>query len=371
MVSRIEEGKIKIKIPENKRKKLDSKMPVFYNPVMQLNRDISIIFLNSIKRKSKLPLRCLDLLSASGIRALRIKKEVPNTEVTANDLNELAYEKIKSNAQENHLKINYQNKEANALLAELNSYDFIDIDPFGTPIPFLDSAIKRISPHGFISVTATDTSALCGTYEYACRRKYSSKTLRCKFMHEIGIRILIKKIQEIAAQYDVALTPIFSHSSNHYMKVYLKKEIGAKKANQILKNHGYVFYNWETCKRNSSTNLEDKPKNEDYAGPLWLGELWDKTVVKNMKKFAESKTHFSKAAISLINQINAEMALVSEIGYYDIHYLSKKHKFAIPKMNDLIANIEKKGFNASRTHFSKTSIKTNMPFNNLIKILKN
>ncbi len=369
MISKIEEGTAKIEIPGNRAGKIHSKMPVFYNPVMQLSRDISIIFLNSISRKSSKPLRCLDLLSASGIRAIRIKKEVPNTEVTANDMSKKAFDRIKKNAKLNNVKLKVKNKEAHVLLSELKSYDFIDIDPFGTPIPFLDAAIKRLSPHSYISVTATDTSALCGTYDYACRRKYSSKPLRNEFMHEIGIRILIYKIQQVAAQYDVALTPVFSHSSNHYMKVYLKKEIGAKKANEILKKHGYVFYNWKTCDRKPSTNLEDKPKNWDYAGPLWLGQLWDLKITNKMLEFAKSKKHFSEKSITLLEKISNEALLLKTIGYFNIHYLSKKHCFGIPKMNFLIENINKKGFKASRTHFSETSLKTTSTLKKLLSTI--
>ncbi|MCU0373510.1 MAG: ATP-binding protein, partial [Ignavibacteria bacterium] len=41
-------------------------------------------------------------------------------------------------------------------------FDYIDIDPFGSPCPFLDAAIKRLSRGGILAVTATDTSALAG-----------------------------------------------------------------------------------------------------------------------------------------------------------------------------------------------------------------
>ncbi len=369
MISTIVEGRVKIKYPIDSRNKLDSKVPVFYNPVMRLNRDISIIFLNSIERKTKKPLRCLDLLSASGIRALRIKAETPNVEVTANDFNQKAVKTIKRNAKSNKLKIKIENKEAHVLLTELNSYDFIDIDPFGTPVPFLDAAIKRLSPHAYLAVTATDTSALCGTYEYACRRKYQAKPLRNEFMHETAIRILIKKVQEVASQYDIALTPVFSHSSNHYVRVYFKKDVGAKKADKIIREQGYIFYNWKTCERKIHFDLSSKPKNWDYAGVLWLGQLWDKNLVLKMKKFAFSNQElFSKKTLNLISQIADESALNAQT-YYDTHQLAKKHKIVIPKMNDLLSKINKIQAKASRTHFSLTGFRTEIKYKKLIKVL--
>lgn len=367
MIATITEGDITVEFPVDSRQKLDSKVPVFYNPVMRLNRDISIMLLNCLERKNENPFKFLDLLAASGIRALRIKKEVPNVDVVANDINPIAVKVMKESAKKNKLKITVEDKSAFVLLSRLESYNFIDIDPFGTPIPFVDAAIKRVSPHGYLSVTATDTSALCGTYESACKRKYSSKPLRNEFMHEIGIRILIRKVQEIAAQYDVALTPIFSHSSNHYMKIYLKKETGAGKTNKILKSHGYIFYDWETGERKVSSYLFEKPEKWDYAGPLWIGELWDKKLVSKM---SHVKGNFSSEAIELVKSIKEESKYSSNIvGYYDMHLLAKKHKFRIPKLNDFIEEVRKKGKKAVKTHFCRTGFKTDLEFKELKKIL--
>ena len=58
-------------------------------------------------------------------------------------------------------------------------------------------------------------------------------------MHETGLRILIRKIQLVAAQYDKALTPIFSYSKEHYMRAFLKNEKGKHKVDKILKLHGF------------------------------------------------------------------------------------------------------------------------------------
>ena len=242
----ISEGKITIDVPSQKHYKLDSKMPVFFNPIMKKNRDLNVIFLRALGKKR---LRVLDLLSGTGVRGLRLAAEVPNTAVTCNDFSRNAVKLIEKNTKKNKLKVVVENKPANLLLAELKSYDFLDIDPFGSPVNFLDAAIKRLSPHAILAVTATDTSALCGTYPKACLRKYGSRPLRNEFMHETGIRILIKKIQEVAAQYDVGLVPVFGHSSDHYMRVYLEKHSSATAANKVLNEHGHILYCWGCCYR--------------------------------------------------------------------------------------------------------------------------
>jgi tRNA (guanine26-N2/guanine27-N2)-dimethyltransferase len=301
----------------------------------------------------------LDLLAASGIRGLRIKKEVSNVDVTLNDYSKKAAKLIKKNAKLNKLSVKIENKAANVLLSELNTYDYIDLDPFGTPVPFLDSAIKRLSPHGVIGVTATDTSALCGAAPKACLRKYGSKPLRNEFMHETAVRILIKKCQEVAAQYDVALIPIFSHSSNHYVRVYLQKAGGAKKADEILKQHGHVLYCPKCCYRNTTTNLLSEANKcsqcsakLDHLGKVWLGELWDRKLVKQMINNTE-KAAVSKQTIKLLETIYAESA-IKTVGFYDLHTLAKKNKWKqVPRMQTILDKTK-----GTRTHFRLTGIRT-------------
>lgn len=352
----ITEGKVKLKVPVGY--KLDSKMPVFYNPIQVLNRDISILFLKSLERKSKKALRVLDLLAASGARGLRIKKEVPNCEVTLNDYNKSAYKLMQTNAKLNKLKVKIESKAAHVLLSELKSYDYIDIDPFGPPTPFLDDAIKRLSPNAILAVTATDTSALCGAAVKACLRKYGSKSFRDEFMHETAVRILIKKCQEVAAQYDVALVPVFAHSSNHYVRVYLQKYSSAKKADAILKQHGHILYCQRCCYRKPTTDplsesaqCPDCSAKLDQIGKVWLGELWDRALVKRMIKQVGRST-VTKQAIKLLETIYSESA-IKTVGFYDLHWLAKKKKWKhVPAMKDVLN--KNKG---TRTHFRLTGIR--------------
>jgi tRNA (guanine26-N2/guanine27-N2)-dimethyltransferase len=359
---KIQEGTCLIEVPTGY--KLDSKMPVFYNSVQNLNRDISILLLSVIERKSKLPLRVLDLLAASGIRGLRIKKEVPNCEVTLNDYNKEAYKLIRKNAKLNKVKVTVENKAAHVLLSERTSYEYIDLDPFGTPVPFLDAAIKRLSPHAILAVTATDTSALCGAAPRACIRKYGSKPFRSEFMHENAIRILIKKCQEVAAQYDVALLPIFVHSSNHYVRVYLQKYSSAKKADDILKKHGHILYCRSCLWRKTSNNLVKEAEKcptcsgkLEIIGPVWLGNLWDRALVKRMiehinKNAEKGKQVVSNAAGTLTRLIYKESSIPS-VGFYDLHWIAKKKGWKeIPKLDTYISKIK-----GVRTHFRPTGFR--------------
>ncbi len=323
----ISEGAVKLNIPIAKR---IYDADVFYNPVMVVNRDISVLIAKVFGFGT-----AVDLLSATGIRALRLKKEANIKEVCANDANPRAAKLIKANAKLNRLKINITNLKANDFFCRTShGFDYVDIDPFGTPVPFLDLAVVRsVKKGGVIGVTATDTAALCGAAPSACLRKYGAMPLHGNIMHEVGIRILLKKVIEAGAQYDIALTPVFCHSTEHYMRVYLKADRGAGKTNSVLKQVG--------CYEN--------------AGPLWLGRLWDEKLVDAIYKLSANNKTITSGTKKLLHLIKEE-AKVDAFGYFDIATMSLKQ---VPKLADVISNLKAKGFSASRTHFSPTGIRTN------------
>ena len=60
------EGEVKLHIPKGKPTK---KSPVFYNPVIALQRDINISLLKALGRKN---LRIADVMAGSGVRSIRV-----------------------------------------------------------------------------------------------------------------------------------------------------------------------------------------------------------------------------------------------------------------------------------------------------------
>lgn len=41
-------------------------------------------------------------------------------------------------------------------------WDFVDIDPFGSCLPFLEAAVGGVADDGILAVAATDLATLCG-----------------------------------------------------------------------------------------------------------------------------------------------------------------------------------------------------------------
>ncbi len=331
----VKEGKATVKVPVVKT--ISKEMDVFYNPVMKFNRDITILLLQQFPRMS-----LCDPLAGSGVRSVRFAKELKYKSITANDFSSKAVNLIKKNMKLNKVRFDVCNMDANLFLLNSTGFDYIDIDPFGTPNPYLDSAVRRISREGILAVTATDTAALCGTYPKACIRKYWAVPLRNELMHEIGIRILIRKVQLIGAQYSKALIPVFSYSKEHYMRVFFRCSKGKEDVDKILKLHGHF----------------------ENAGPIWKGDLWDKKLVRKMVKNNEVEEN-SK----ILNVIRDESG-VGGIGFYDLHKIAKRHKVDIPRKEELIKKLNKKGYKASETHFSGFSVRSDIEFEKLLKIIR-
>ncbi|MDK2849928.1 MAG: tRNA (guanine26-N2/guanine27-N2)-dimethyltransferase [Candidatus Woesearchaeota archaeon] len=403
-LSLIEEGKVKI---YSYFGKISKKLPVFYNPIMKDNRTLTILVLKALgKNRLKIALP----LAASGIRGIRILKELPSEYVDGiffNDLNPKALEIINRNLELNNIrllseKIKLSNEDARLFLLKNKPFDYIDIDPFGTPNPFLDSAISSLKNNAILAVTATDTAPLCGTYKNACIRKYWSIPLHNYLMNEMGLRILIRKVQLVGLNYDFALLPIFSYAKDHYFRIFFKAVKSKQKATEIFNQHKELYFiDYQTllsldqktldqktrekinsAKTGSKSNIffvdnlfefnpclvgllrndKDKVKVIKF-GPLWTGHLYDVEIVKTMlehsQEYGESLQKFLKIIL--------EEAKLNILGFYDIHILSKALKKNPPKKSELIKKLREESFLASETHFNSTAIKTNAALNEILK----
>ena len=340
----IQEGKATIKatLPKIVSKDMD----VFYNPVMKLNRDISVLLLKTIPQKN---LNIADPLAGSGIRSIRFLKELPKSKIkniVINDKDKKAITNIKSNLRLNGLKnknITLENKDAKIFLLESKGFDYIDIDPFGSPIPFLDAAVSRISRNGILAITATDTAALTGTYIKTCQRRYWSTPLLDECKHETALRILIRKVQLIAAQYSKALTPILSYYKDHYLRIFFRMKKGKENVDEILKQH----------------------QSYKTAGPVWAGTLTDKKIITEI-----AKANKDDEIQPFLNTLKSE-STIQQVGFYDIHTIGKQQKTSsIPKTSDVIKAIKKKKHKAAITHFTNLGIKTTMKEKEVINIIK-
>ncbi len=293
----IEEGELELEVPKledyrtSPKEYVPSQTPVFFNPVMEFSRDISVSSLQVMSRGIE-NLRVCDALAGLGARGLRYAGEVDGVEnVVVNDKSPKAVNLIRKNIEHNNLSAAEASREdANVLLSDNPSrFHAVDVDPFGTPVPFLDSSFSGISRRGIFLVTATDTAPLCGAYPKACFRRYGARTLRTPYSRELGLRILIGSIQRKAASQDLALTPVLAHATQHYFRIHFEAKEGAKRANKVIEGQGYVSHCFGCGKRFVSMGLIPELPQEcecgrklNHAGPMWMDDLSDREHLKEV-----------------------------------------------------------------------------------------
>lgn len=202
---------------------------VFYNPVQVFNRDLSILMIQTFvqekkaefesklaKRKARMlaheaavaealalgkptppsnfdpnyqmpdtfpGITILEALSATGLRSVRYFKEIGDVEsIIVNDMDAEAVKSIEYNIALNGLTTKQLIPSHSDAITLMQKYrppvvgpivmqrpDVIDLDPYGTAAPFLDSAVQAIDEGGLLCITCTDKSILCGNYSETVR----------------------------------------------------------------------------------------------------------------------------------------------------------------------------------------------------------
>lgn len=374
----INEGKVSIKTSES----------IFYNPHMELNRDISSLFVGALKIYPELnPLAVCDGMSASGIRGLRYLIENDNVDSVCfvdgdESASKLIQENIELNAKissdkEIKEKTSVFNDDINHhLYRGGNKYNFVELDPFGSPVPFIRSALLnlRASKEGILSVTATDTAVLCGAHPKACIINYGAKTMHNWICHEVGLRILIGHIVNVAAPMHIGVTPMFSISKRHYMKTMVKTKKSAKAAFESMSKLGYVSM-CEKCldiktynRPNVDKNCQICGSNLDWAGPLWLGELYDANILDEMIRLNNERNYAKSSEISKLLEIMRSESKMPPF-YYDLHAIADHFSIPSPKFSEVESKLATNSFSVSRTHFNPTAIKTDARITDILEIM--
>lgn len=362
-----------------------SKAPVFYNPVMEMNRDISILALQAYQRMANREISICEPLASSGVRGVRYATEIHGvSKVIMNDMNTRAVKVAKHNVQLNKLedRVSMKHKDATCLLschgAPRKRFDVVDVDPFGTPVPYLDSALRALRNKGLLALTATDLAPLCGVSVKACVRKYGGRPLRTEYCHELAVRLLTGCVATLAAKHETGIRLLFSHSTDHYIRVYTEIDYGAKKADESLSNMGYVLHCFNCLHRETtvapfSTHIENCPEcgsRMDYAGPLWLGRIMDKHFCEAMQKENTQRPFKNNVRITKLLSLARDEA-EAPLTYYVIDKISNKLSLPVPPVVVMLKTLRDNGFQAVPTHFNSRGLRTNAPALAIQEMLKN
>jgi tRNA (guanine26-N2/guanine27-N2)-dimethyltransferase len=370
----VEEGKISIVVFPG----------VFYNKFMEMSRDISVSVLKVYSRLVNKKLRVCEPLAATGIRGLRYLIEVDGVDrLCLNDISRESYINIKENVKMLGVeeKVEVFNMDANILLSN-NSikgkrFDVIDLDPFGSPVRYLWSALKAIKNGGLLGISHTDVAPLCGVHGKSCLRRYQSIPLKNEYCHETAVRIILGYLARISATHGFGIEPLLSHATRHYIRIFVRMHMKPQIIDENLSNLGYISHCKKCLWRTFTTGIiPNIPSNcsqcnspLDHAGILWLGPLGNSNFIKQVADTIKKSNY--KMALheeKLINTLAEEVNLPPT--YYQLDTISEKYKLPSVSVTTILEKLKSKGFKAARTHFHPKGIKTNASLLDILKIMK-
>ena len=279
--------------------------------------------------------RILEGLAASGLRSVRFALEVPFVrEVVANDFDRTAVDYIARNAAHNNVGhlVTPSCSDASMLMyasrSRADRFDVVDLDPYGSPAPFLDSAVQCVSEGGLLCVTCTDMAVLCGNAAETCRAKYGAVSLRSPFCHEMALRIILQSIAGHAARYQRFVEPLLSISADFYVRVFVRVRTGQSRVKELATRLANV-YHCRSCGAFALQPLMVKDRNRyvvgsgpavgrtcdhcggrhAFCGPIWNAAIHDVDFVRRVRQSVVSDASlFSKTR----QRIDGILSVVSE-----------------------------------------------------------
>ncbi|HEV2317224.1 MAG TPA: hypothetical protein VGV89_06585 [Thermoplasmata archaeon] len=328
---------------------------VFYNRAMALDRDLGVAVLSAWGSGRGRPGRGWEMLAATGARGLRLRNETEALgELHLTEWNPEASEVLRSNAAGLSLAgVSVEAADARKVPAAA-PYDYVDLDPFGTPVPFLDAALTALAPEGLLAVTATDMPVLAGVQPGACNRRYGADPLRGRLASEAGLRILLAHVVGRAAEKGIQLRPVLSYVLDHHVRMYLRRreEPVAPPIEQV------------PSPRCASPPL---PGGGPY-GPLWVGPLFEQGFVARLR--TPTSAELPEALDTLLQRFRGE-SLVDVPFYYEPNRLA--HATAVPEppgLEALFREISARGFRVARCHVQPSAFRTDAPYPELESIVR-
>ncbi|CAK8533365.1 unnamed protein product [Lathyrus sativus] len=346
------------------------------------------------------PPRVLEALSASGLRALRYAREVEGIgQVVALDNDPASVEACKRNIQFNGSvaisKVESHLADARVyMLANPKEFDVVDLDPYGSPSVFLDSAVQAVADGGILMCTATDMAVLCGGNGEVCYSKYGSYPTKGKYCHEMALRIVLASIESHANRYKRYIVPVLSVQKDFYLRVFVRIYTSASAMKNTPLKLSYVYqctgcdsFHLQPLGRASTKNASvrylpgfgpvvpqdctDCGKKFIMGGPIWSAPIHDQewvssiiTDVNRMKSRYPAYEHIS----AILNTISEELPDVPL--FLSLHNLCATLKCTSPSAVIFRSAVINAGYRISRSHVCAIGLKSDAPMDVIWDIMR-
>jgi tRNA (guanine26-N2/guanine27-N2)-dimethyltransferase len=346
------------------------------------------------------PPKVLEALSASGLRALRYAREIEGIgQVVAldNDLAsvEACQRNIKFNGSVAISKVESHHTDARVhMLTHPKEFDVVDLDPYGSPSIFLDSAIQSVTDGGLLMCTATDMAVLCGGNGEVCYSKYGSYPLRAKYCHEMALRILLASIESHANRYKRYIVPVLSVQMDFYVRVFVRVYTSASAMKNTPLKLSYVYQ----CIGCDSFHLQpvgrSLPKNNsvrylpaigpvvkqdcnhcgkkyNMGGPIWSAPMhdpeWVTSILNSVKSMKDRYPAYDRIS-AVLTTVSEELLDVPL--FLSLHNLCATLKCISPSAAMFRSAVINANYRISGTHVNPLGMKTDAPMEVIWDIMR-
>lgn len=353
-----------------------------------------------VEKRELKPAKVLEALAASGLRALRYAREVEGIgQVIALDNDKASVDACKRNIKLNGSvacsKVEAHLADARVfMLTHPKEFDVVDLDPYGSPSVFLDSAVQSVSDGGLLMCTATDMAVLCGSNGEVCYSKYGSYPLRGKYCHEMALRILLACIESHANRYKRYIVPVLSVRMDFYVRVFVRIFTSASAMKNTPLKLSYV-YQCVGCdsfhlqclartvtKKNSVRFLpgfgpvvpqecSDCGKKYNVGGPIWSAPIhnqdWVSSILSNINSTKERYPAYGRIS-AVLTTVSEELPDVPL--FLSLHSLCGTLKCTSPSAVIFRSAVINAGFRISGTHAEPLGLKSDAPMNIIWDIMR-
>lgn len=285
--------------------------------------------------------------------------------IIANDFDEHAAEVIRKNIARNNLEhlVEASYNDAAMLMYEnrkfKDRFDVIDLDPYGTPGPFLDAALQSVRDGGLLCITCTDAGTLCGNFGEKAFTMYGSLPLRSRFCHEMALRIILRSIESHATTYSRYIVPLLSLSVDFYFRLFVKVYTGQYQT-KFSASHTGMVYQCTGCgsyalhplcealpaKGDSFKFVPSKgpPVSEkcehcgykhQIGGPIYLGPLHNVDFMERIISRVDSDSEKFNTAKRIVGMLSMAAEEIETPLYYEADGLYQVLHCIPPKIMDL------------------------------------
>ncbi|GAA5841022.1 hypothetical protein JCM3766R1_006639 [Sporobolomyces carnicolor] len=376
----------------------------------------------------------LEALSATGLRAIRYAKEIPLLKyVVANDLSASAVEDIRRNIEYNDLspkglkslpgtenveekdikpnsfwtraqieeardgKVRVNEGDACVFMyqhrGEDQRFDCVDLDPYGSAVPFLDAAMNAIADGGLMCVTCTDMGVLAGhNYPEKAFTHYGGVCVNAEYSHEVALRLVLHSLATTAARYGRYIEPQLSLSIDFYVRLFIKVRTGPKEVKALPSKTSLLYY-CHSCQTphfqpfgRISEKKSEKTGNVNYSyhvaagpppgvgdkcgecggkfhigGPMWGAPIHNKEFVKEMLDHVEENSKDFKTSDRIKGMLTVAYNECEAPLYFSPARMASYFNSLCPPLHTMASALLNANYTVSRSHAQPGSIKTDAP----------